>query len=77
MPAHPLERLITSKGLRRACLYHDTAATLHRCTWNRGDAELAVLPAEQIVMILILLNSRPGDPAWTWAETLVGNLPHG
>lgn len=77
MPAHPLEPLLKSTGLRRAFLFHDTAGTLHRCAWNRGDAELGVLPSEQVLMVLILLNAKPGSDAWTWAETRLGKLPNG
>ncbi len=73
---HPLEAHITCTGLRRAALFLDTAGAIHRCNWNKSQGELAALAPAQVLMVLILLNAKPGHPAWTWAETRLGKLPY-
>jgi hypothetical protein len=70
--SHPLDRLITATGLRRAAMFHDVSNVLHRMRLTGSDCELEALPHEQVLMALILTNQGPETPAWASAERILG-----
>ena len=70
-----LSRFLTSRGLRAACLHHDLCATMNRLKVTQNESELDALTDEQVAMLLVMSNQKPGSGAWQYAESRLGPLP--
>ena len=70
--AHPVEGLITARGLKRAALHQDMTAAINRWNLSKNGDELAELTDEQLYMLLVNANVQPGHPLWQYVESRTG-----
>lgn len=69
----PLTDEIQATGtLHRAALHYDMCAAMNRWQLTKNGDELNTLLPDQMIMLLLAANEKPGSTLWCYVEQRLG-----